>query len=124
MVHIGTDPEKRSKSVFCEHDLAESPPPDVVMAPPTALMVWLSSCQQPPSLPGGSRRASGFWKRPSALCCKKGSSRRRSKRSSWRQESRATAFLSFPRHARARSEERRVGKECVSTCRSRWSPIH
>src|SRR3546814_12328924 len=23
-----------------------------------------------------------------------------------------------------RSEERRVGKECVSTCRSRWSPIH
>src|SRR3546814_14814316 len=22
----------------------------------------------------------------------------------------------------ARSEERRVGKECVSTCRSRWSP--
>src|SRR3546814_13618603 len=24
--------------------------------------------------------------------------------------------------ARARSEERRVGKECVSTCRSRWSP--
>src|SRR3546814_14960968 len=24
----------------------------------------------------------------------------------------------------ARSEERRVGKECVSTCRSRWSPYH
>src|SRR3546814_15839877 len=24
----------------------------------------------------------------------------------------------------ARSEERRVGKECVSTCRSRWSPSH
>src|SRR3546814_19559343 len=23
-----------------------------------------------------------------------------------------------------RSEERRVGKECVSTCRSRWSPSH
>src|SRR3546814_15464198 len=23
-----------------------------------------------------------------------------------------------------RSEERRVGKECVSTCRSRWSPTH
>src|SRR3546814_7694612 len=23
-----------------------------------------------------------------------------------------------------RSEERRVGKECVSTCRSRWSPNH
>src|SRR3546814_3939539 len=23
-----------------------------------------------------------------------------------------------------RSEERRVGKECVRTCRSRWSPLH
>src|SRR3546814_1582907 len=27
-------------------------------------------------------------------------------------------------HLKARSEERRVGKECVSTCRSRWSPYH
>src|SRR3546814_11842769 len=26
--------------------------------------------------------------------------------------------------ALVRSEERRVGKECVSTCRSRWSPYH
>src|SRR3546814_13369672 len=26
--------------------------------------------------------------------------------------------------ATPRSEERRVGKECVSTCRSRWSPVH
>ena len=25
---------------------------------------------------------------------------------------------------RARSEERRVGKECLSVCRSRWSPYH
>src|SRR3546814_19444770 len=25
---------------------------------------------------------------------------------------------------RPRSEERRVGKECVSTCRTRWSPEH
>src|SRR3546814_15923325 len=31
----------------------------------------------------------------------------------------------FNETARARrSEERRVGKECVSTCRSRWSPYH
>src|SRR3546814_11062726 len=28
----------------------------------------------------------------------------------------------YPHHER--SEERRVGKECVSTCRSRWSPYH
>src|SRR3546814_8648928 len=27
-------------------------------------------------------------------------------------------------HGHPRSEERRVGKECVSTCRSRWSPYH
>src|SRR3546814_18399365 len=27
-------------------------------------------------------------------------------------------------HVDVRSEERRVGKECVSTCRSRWSPYH
>src|SRR3546814_1488318 len=32
------------------------------------------------------------------------------------------AFVS-PRGA-LRSEERRVGQECVSTCRSRWSPYH
>src|SRR3546814_14797818 len=30
-----------------------------------------------------------------------------------------------PAHGVARrSEERRVGKECVSTCRSRWPPYH
>src|SRR3546814_11755312 len=28
------------------------------------------------------------------------------------------------RYAQKRSEERRVGKECVSTCRYRWSPNH
>src|SRR3546814_17954882 len=27
-------------------------------------------------------------------------------------------------HELIRSEERRVGQECVSTCRSRWSPYH
>src|SRR3546814_18477000 len=29
-----------------------------------------------------------------------------------------------PNPRQDRSEERRVGKECVSTCRSRWSPYH
>src|SRR3546814_18683245 len=37
-------------------------------------------------------------------------------------------FLGAPRRAAFRtgfrSEERRVGNECVSTCRSRWSPYH
>src|SRR3546814_16660704 len=30
----------------------------------------------------------------------------------------------YRRRSGGRSEERRVGKECVSTCRSRWSPYH
>src|SRR3546814_17282850 len=30
----------------------------------------------------------------------------------------------YPSHDRARSEERRVGKDRVSTCGSRWSPYH
>src|SRR3546814_12345997 len=30
----------------------------------------------------------------------------------------------YTRPLHERSEERRVGKECVSTCRSRWSPYH
>src|SRR3546814_11824522 len=33
-------------------------------------------------------------------------------------------MLNILRLWRNRSEERRVGKECVSTCRSRWSPSH
>src|SRR3546814_13086227 len=32
--------------------------------------------------------------------------------------------FAVPVYAYQRSEERRVGKECVSTCRSRWSPYH
>src|SRR3546814_17505746 len=31
-------------------------------------------------------------------------------------------WLGWPMFAESRSEARRVGKECVSTCRSRWSP--
>src|SRR3546814_16484467 len=38
---------------------------------------------------------------------------------------RDSQFLYFyAENAAPRSEERRVGKECVSTCRSRWSPFH
>src|SRR3546814_12371465 len=41
------------------------------------------------------------------------------------QSQRARARLGeSPRARYQRSEERRVGKECVSTCRSRWSPSH
>src|SRR3546814_10116392 len=36
----------------------------------------------------------------------------------------ATRIVEIDRGQLTRSEERRVGKECVSTCRSRWSPYH
>src|SRR3546814_20708271 len=36
----------------------------------------------------------------------------------------AASGIDLARHLLIRSEERRVGKECVSTCRSRWSPYH
>src|SRR3546814_14242548 len=36
----------------------------------------------------------------------------------------AAQNLYAPLRTVERSEERRVGKECVSTCRSRWSPYH
>src|SRR3546814_6547654 len=37
---------------------------------------------------------------------------------------RAVTRAVFDAGRATRSEERRVGKECVSTCRSRWSPYH
>src|SRR3546814_4086730 len=36
----------------------------------------------------------------------------------------APALVTAPATFETRSEERRVGKECVSTCRSRWSQYH
>src|SRR3546814_15911199 len=53
-------------------------------------------------------------------------------RGAWLSEGRKRLFRSgdgttqaADRHPfRRRSEARRVGKECVSTCRSRWSPYH
>src|SRR3546814_17426027 len=35
-----------------------------------------------------------------------------------------TLFAENAVQYRTRSEERRVGKECVSTCRFRWTPVH
>ena len=43
---------------------------------------------------------------------------------SWRHYLYGERFEVFSDHKSLRSEERRVGKECVSTCRSRWSPYH
>src|SRR3546814_10522386 len=41
-----------------------------------------------------------------------------------REDQERPAHAASRRAAAGRSEERRVGKECVSTCRSRWSPYH
>src|SRR3546814_17966551 len=41
-----------------------------------------------------------------------------------RERTRRIGIAANPHPARARSEERRVGNEGVSTCRSRWSPEH
>src|SRR3546814_14068320 len=35
-----------------------------------------------------------------------------------------SARIAYSAALDTRTEERRVGKECVSTCRSRWSPYH
>src|SRR3546814_17412177 len=37
---------------------------------------------------------------------------------------RAIKQVSLGRYRSERSEERRAGKECVSTCRARWQPYH
>ena len=42
----------------------------------------------------------------------------------WQRPKSVFEIRSFLGLAGYRSEERRVGKECVSTCRSRWSPYH
>src|SRR3546814_5526550 len=60
----------------------------------------ISAAELPGVCPGASR---SFWR----VC----HWRRLQRQAAWRQDER-------------RSEERRVGKECVSTCRSRWSPYH
>src|SRR3546814_4479560 len=44
--------------------------------------------------------------------------------SRYRKALREPARLVLVASAHDRPEERRVGKECVSTCRSRWSPYH
>src|SRR6059058_1137575 len=43
---------------------------------------------------------------------------------SWAGCTRSCAWHTISTCSAARSEERRVGKECVTTCRSRWSPSH
>src|SRR3546814_12762052 len=57
--------------------------------------------------PCSTESKAAIWPGPALDQCGRGSSRRAANRVGGR-----------------RSEERRVGKECVSTCRSQWSPYH
>ena len=43
---------------------------------------------------------------------------------SMREKAKGNWALKMPGMDRVRSEERRVGKECMVQCRSRWSPYH
>src|SRR3546814_3737655 len=83
---------------------------------------WQSSCnRRRVTGPGGDRRRPSIWRNgqmPSTALVTKPSSH--AARTSGLAR---TSLHSIP-SATARSEERRVGKECVSTCRSRWSPYH
>src|SRR3546814_18580595 len=75
----------------------------------TDLVIQLS-CGTPPRVAGLNRQWPSAWRRVA------------SKKASLVADTRSTRFTrpSVP----IRSEERRVGKEGVSTCRSRWSPYH
>src|SRR3546814_19922420 len=64
--------------------------------------------------------------KPSAACsamCKRSTGSAPKSRSRCCPVSASMSLRAWCRPA-TRSEERRVGKECVSTCRSRWSPYH
>src|SRR3546814_5207024 len=67
------------------------------------------------------RRRYGMLPAPLSSSCQQTGKRRPSRPSSRLLEIRNRLSASG---RNKRSEERRVGKECVSTCRSRWSPYH
>src|SRR3546814_3584448 len=71
-------------------------------------------------LPPPSRiaRASRYSDSASLAAPPEKSTRRRPEKAAW------TTCLILSTGSDHRSEERRVGKECVSTCRSRWSQYH
>src|SRR3546814_20334005 len=71
------------------------------------------------SVPRGAKPQEGFTRDSSALHV-----RHRSAERPRQPGSRQRSLLSLGQPLTLRSEERRVGKECVSKCSSRWSPYH
>src|SRR3546814_12851492 len=88
-----------------------------------ALVTGVQTCALPILYQGSARR-------DRRLLCRRNAARRRDALLGRRDRGRGIAddrprSAAYQRHrGLARSEERRVGKECVSTCRSRWSPDH
>src|SRR3546814_10048603 len=66
-------------------------------------------------------RAVGYWASRSPIPCTSARSMRWVP-DAWASSATCTARWSWCCHSSCRTEERRVGKEGVSTCRSRWSP--
>src|SRR3546814_11705339 len=86
-----------------------------------ALVTGVQTCALPISPAGGVNRSTAICSAPSPGSCRP--------QSNFKVSGAATRIVvfaldqAFARTA-PRSAERRVGKECVSTCRSRWSPYH
>src|SRR3546814_3587099 len=79
-----------------------------------ALVTGVQTCALPickGATSPGQQRCSGIWSRSTSLP---------SRTTSWH----GALLIVLGLMSQRRSEERRVGKECVSTCRSRWSPYH
>src|SRR6056297_2198049 len=83
---------------------------------PSSVSRFLSgaTARRPKSMSGGR------WTTSVSTVC----ARRTRRCSRLRSSAQAATNIRIRSPARTRSEERRVGKECVSTCRSRWSPDH
>src|SRR3546814_15798217 len=94
-------------SDVCSSDLSRAYPP----APARPQSFWLRAATVRPALPGPGARSGSVAKIVKL-------------EHAWRRldgrNDDGFQVAPFP----GRSEERRVGKECVSTCRSRWSPYH
>src|SRR3546814_17694524 len=71
---------------------------------------WIDCHDQAPSRPTIAIAATFWFGMPPRLC--------------ERPKVGVPATWRSPARPRSRSEARRVGKECVSTCRSRWAPYH